>query len=90
MKKSMKIHKEPKITEDTRYDLPRENIKDAGGPGHFFTPKRLHKESTHAQTKRNDFPVGWAKLPPPTSDIYISIMSAKADREVAGGGGVLS
>ena len=42
-------------------------IKDTGGDGEIFTPQRPHKDSTHAQTKRNDFPVGWAKLPPPTS-----------------------
>ena len=35
----------------------------------FFIPKRFHKDSTHAQTKRNDFPVGWSKLSPKTSDI---------------------
>ncbi len=68
----MRTPNEPKNTADKRYDLPREKIKDTGGEGHFFTPKRLHKDSTHARThartKRNDFPVGWAKLPPPTSD----------------------
>ena len=72
-KNSMRIHTEPQITEDTRYDLPREEIKGTGDATQIFTPKGLHKDSTHArthaQTKRNDFPVGWAKLPPPTSDL---------------------
>ena len=67
--KSLRILTEPQITQDTRYDLPRRKIKDTGGDAQILTPKRLHKDSTHARTKRNDFPVGWAKLPPPTSDI---------------------
>ena len=55
-------------SQDTRYDLPRPKIKDTGGGGEIFIPKRLHKDSTHLQTKRNDFPLDWPKLPPPTSD----------------------
>jgi hypothetical protein len=34
---------------DTRYDLPREKIKDTGSAGQIFIPKRLHEDSTHKQ-----------------------------------------
>jgi hypothetical protein len=36
---------------DTRYDLPREKIKDTGSAGQIFIPKRLHEDSTHKQNE---------------------------------------
>ena len=36
----MRIHKEPKITADKRYELPREKIKDTGDAVQIFILKR--------------------------------------------------
>jgi hypothetical protein len=69
----MRIHKEPKITEDTRYDLPRAKIKDTGDAVHFFIPKRLHKDSTHARTNETKRFPGWVGQAPSPNLRYIYI-----------------
>ena len=51
-------HTENKITEDTRYNLPRLKIKDTAPAGHFFSRNDMTDTArTHARPNRNDFPV---------------------------------
>jgi hypothetical protein len=58
---------------DTRYDLPREKIKDTGSAGQIFIPKRLHEDSTHKQNETISRLGGPSSLPQPPIYIYIYI-----------------